>query len=455
MSPCARAVAGLRGPVRRPLLQPGAAAGFPRERNKTITCLAGAEPVTGAGMPGVQRLQFFLSESPWEAEQVNDRRLELLREQPATALHDGGVIVIDDSGDRKDGMATEHVGRQWLGRYGKTDKGIVTVTTVWTDGRMYYPLHATPYTPAHHFARGRSDPDPGPTDDDAAQDATPSASAALLEKAVNAPVDQPLSLTLRELIDAWPAGRMSTVLAQIEDGLKDQGLTASPLITVADLDSTIKLLRTGAEPGPDQPRLTTDDVPDEEAEQEPLTYRVNHLSTATGGVTALSPGDSLNKAITVMTRLHERGYAFVHDSQHTISGIITTADLTDQFGARVEPFVLLEELEQRLRRLLHQAVDNGRLTLEQIRSTLRPHRKKKVKSPDDLTLGEYAYVLAPKVHWKALNCGADQQTVRDSLTDCAKFRNELMHFDPTPTQDRDLAPDQAALKVLRALHPIA
>src|SRR4051794_3955041 len=88
----------------------------PRERNKTITCLAGAEPVTGARMPGVQRLRFFLSESPWEAEQVNDRRLELLREQPATAPHDGGVMVIDDSGDRKDDTATANVGRSgWAG----------------------------------------------------------------------------------------------------------------------------------------------------------------------------------------------------------------------------------------------------------------------------------------------------------------------------------------------------
>ncbi|MER6076628.1 hypothetical protein ABT187_49930 [Streptomyces sp. NPDC001817] len=74
----------------------------PREPNKTITCLAGAEPVAGAGTPEVQRLRFFLSESPWEVEQVNDRRLELPREQPATAPHDGGVIVIDDSGDRED-----------------------------------------------------------------------------------------------------------------------------------------------------------------------------------------------------------------------------------------------------------------------------------------------------------------------------------------------------------------
>src|SRR5262249_45417776 len=34
----------------------------PRDRNKTLTALAGAEPVAGAQHPAVQRLQFFLSE---------------------------------------------------------------------------------------------------------------------------------------------------------------------------------------------------------------------------------------------------------------------------------------------------------------------------------------------------------------------------------------------------------
>ncbi|MEU9327625.1 transposase [Streptomyces canus] len=46
------------------------------------------------------------------------------------------MIVIDASGDRKDGTATAHVGRQWLGRLGNTDNGIFTVTTVWTDGHV-------------------------------------------------------------------------------------------------------------------------------------------------------------------------------------------------------------------------------------------------------------------------------------------------------------------------------
>ncbi|MGX7671092.1 IS701 family transposase [Plantactinospora sp. DSM 117369] len=131
----------------------------PGDRNKTLTGLAGAEPVAGAQHAAVQRLQYFPSQSTWDAAEVNRRRLELLVNAPATAPHARGVIAIDDSGDRKDGTATAHVGRQWLGRCGKADNGIVTVTTVWADERVYYPLHAQPYTPASHFPRNQADPE--------------------------------------------------------------------------------------------------------------------------------------------------------------------------------------------------------------------------------------------------------------------------------------------------------
>jgi SRSO17 transposase len=50
---------------------------LPRDRNKTLTALAGVEPVVGAQNPAVQRLQFFLSESHWDAQKINDRWLEL------------------------------------------------------------------------------------------------------------------------------------------------------------------------------------------------------------------------------------------------------------------------------------------------------------------------------------------------------------------------------------------
>src|SRR5690349_19725957 len=84
----------------------------PRDRHKTLTALAGAEPVVQAQSPEVQRLQYFLSEADWSAEALNARRLALLQSEADTAAHCGGVLVLDDTGDRKDGTATAHVGRQ-------------------------------------------------------------------------------------------------------------------------------------------------------------------------------------------------------------------------------------------------------------------------------------------------------------------------------------------------------
>jgi hypothetical protein len=131
---------------------------LPRDRNKTLTGLAGAEPITGAQHREVQRLQWFLSESAWDHQQVNAQRVQLLCEDPATAPHDGGALVIDDTGDRKDGTATAHVARQYLGSAGKIDNGIVAVTSLWVDEQVYWPVHAVPYTPASRLPGGERDP---------------------------------------------------------------------------------------------------------------------------------------------------------------------------------------------------------------------------------------------------------------------------------------------------------
>jgi hypothetical protein len=131
---------------------------LPRDRNKTLTALVGAEPVVGAQHGAVQGLQFFLSESPWDHERLNQRRLDLLLDDPATRPHDQGVLVIDDSGDRKDGRHTAHVARQYLGSVGKTDNGIVAVSSLWADERVYWPVHVQPYTPAGRLPKGRRDP---------------------------------------------------------------------------------------------------------------------------------------------------------------------------------------------------------------------------------------------------------------------------------------------------------
>jgi hypothetical protein len=131
---------------------------LPRDRNKTLTALVGAEPIVGAQAPAVQRLQFFLSESPWDSDAVNARRLTGLLGDPATAPHEQGVLVLDDTGDRKAGTRTAHVARQYLGSVGKTDTGIVAVTSLWADERVYFPLQVVPYTPAARLPGGKRDP---------------------------------------------------------------------------------------------------------------------------------------------------------------------------------------------------------------------------------------------------------------------------------------------------------
>jgi hypothetical protein len=131
---------------------------LPAERNKTLTALANTEPAVGAQRKEAQSLQWFLSESRWNQEEVNERRLKLLLlEEPNTVANDEGVLVIDEHGDRKWGKRTAHVGRQWLASIGKTENGVVSVTSLWADERIYYPVDFEPYTPSHHFEGGKND----------------------------------------------------------------------------------------------------------------------------------------------------------------------------------------------------------------------------------------------------------------------------------------------------------
>src|SRR3954468_583258 len=104
---------------------------LPTERNKTLTALANTEPLVGAQRKEAQGLQWFLSESSWDPQRINRRRVELLLEDPKTAPSRSGALVIDETGDRKDGKKTAHIGKQYLGSIGKIDNGVVSVSSLW------------------------------------------------------------------------------------------------------------------------------------------------------------------------------------------------------------------------------------------------------------------------------------------------------------------------------------
>jgi SRSO17 transposase len=81
------------------------------------------------------RLHHFLTESPWSDRQVNECRLPVMNQCRQTQILGGFALIVDDSGHRKSGNLTPGVGRQYLGEIGKTDNGIVAVTTHLYDGK--------------------------------------------------------------------------------------------------------------------------------------------------------------------------------------------------------------------------------------------------------------------------------------------------------------------------------
>jgi SRSO17 transposase len=76
------------------------------------------------GINSAQSLDHFIAKSPWSVTEIRNRRLSKI----LSALKDKSItVVIDETGDRKKGNKTDYVARQYLGRMGKVDAGIVSV----------------------------------------------------------------------------------------------------------------------------------------------------------------------------------------------------------------------------------------------------------------------------------------------------------------------------------------
>lgn len=76
-----------------------------------------------------------------------------------TKINQGFSLIVDDSGHRKSGNFTEVVGRQYIGEIGKTENGVVAVTTHLYDGIKSLPLDRELYQKADSLPKGNADPE--------------------------------------------------------------------------------------------------------------------------------------------------------------------------------------------------------------------------------------------------------------------------------------------------------
>lgn len=105
------------------------------------------------------QLHHFLTEATWDAQKVNERRLQVMQQCSQTKIRRGFTLIIDDSGHRKSGKETAGIGRQYIGEIGKTDNGVVLVTTHLYDGVKSLPLDVELYQHASSLPEGKQDPE--------------------------------------------------------------------------------------------------------------------------------------------------------------------------------------------------------------------------------------------------------------------------------------------------------
>ncbi len=94
-----------------------------------------------------QKIQYFLSDSKWDSDNLNTHRLALLQANPDTAASNRGVLIIDDTSCKKakDTHNTQGVSFQ----YSSADNAVincnVVVFSAYADSKSRYPLDIAPY----------------------------------------------------------------------------------------------------------------------------------------------------------------------------------------------------------------------------------------------------------------------------------------------------------------------
>ena len=103
------------------------------------------------GLENHQSLHHFLTESPWVASHLCQKRLDVILE-----ILDGRslILLIDETGDCKKGKSTEYVKRQYIGNVGKKENGIVALTAYGLFQGMILPLSFEVYKPRERLKEG-------------------------------------------------------------------------------------------------------------------------------------------------------------------------------------------------------------------------------------------------------------------------------------------------------------
>jgi len=329
----------------------------------------------------------------------------------------------------------------------------------------------------------------------------------LRDAAAKAPEER-VRISVRDFIAKWGAKRRGYwIVDKIERDLEKFGLMTQPSFTDGWIDNKISIVPVVDKTEQNfQSQVATPDTGElSELEQLDITLCIGSLESANLGVMSVKPEDTLEKAQSLMLRhdysqlavmsgsrdlrgaiswesiaqakirnpdstlrdavttvdvvrtdddllskiprIVDAGFVFVQARDNTISGIVTTADLSEQFANLAAPFFLLAEIERRIRRI----IDRG-FTVSELQDVANPsNHDRVVESVDDLTFGEYCRLVESPTNWSRLGWNLDRKEFVAALHEIRQIRNDVMHFSPDPLGEEEVQKLKYFLKWLRRL----
>jgi SRSO17 transposase len=115
-------------------------------KRKSLPAIAKA-----VGKTNAQGLHHLISQSPWQGEDLEKRRLKII----LAILEEREIVVmIDETGDKKKGKKTDYVKRQYIGNLGKIENGIVSVNAYGYCEGMTFPLKFKIFKPKERLKEG-------------------------------------------------------------------------------------------------------------------------------------------------------------------------------------------------------------------------------------------------------------------------------------------------------------
>lgn len=156
-----------------------------------------------------------------------------------------------------------------------------------------------------------------------------------------------------------------------------------------------------------------------------------HVRELMDGHQEIRADASLFQAIPIIV---QHSYVLIRAPDNRVIGIVTASDLSAQFQQLAEPFLLLGEIENHIRRIL-----DGKFSNDELSNARDPgDGERRVSDASDLTFGEYIRLLENEKRWNKLALAIDRSTFCKKLDDIRRIRNDVMHFDPDGIPQSDL-----------------